>query len=63
MPSRVANLAEVARAYGADACVIDDPEKLDTTYLRALVRPRVPLVLDIRIDRTASLSAGTRSVG
>jgi len=63
MPSRVANLAEVARAYGADACVIDDADKLDMTYLRSLVRPRVPLVLDIRIDRTESLSAGTRSVG
>jgi acetolactate synthase-1/2/3 large subunit len=62
MPSHVANLADVARGYGADACVIDDPAQLDEERLRALVRPRVPLVLDIRIDRSESLS-GARSTG
>jgi thiamine pyrophosphate-dependent acetolactate synthase large subunit-like protein len=63
MPSRVANLADVARGYGADACVIDDPDLLDPVHLRSLVRPRAPLVLDIRIDRADSLSTDTRSAG
>jgi thiamine pyrophosphate-dependent acetolactate synthase large subunit-like protein len=60
---RVANLAAVARGYGADAAIIDRPALLEPSHLQSLTRRGVPLLLDIRIDREESLSASTRSAG
>jgi acetolactate synthase-1/2/3 large subunit len=61
LPKQVANLAAVARAYGADGHVIDSAAALAPERLRSLVRGPTPLVLDVRIDPSESLSDSTRS--
>ncbi len=61
LPKQVANLAAVARAYGADGHVIDSASGLAPERLRNLVRTHKPLVLDVRIDPSESLSDSTRS--
>lgn len=61
LPQAVADLATVARAYGADAVTIDRSEQLDADVLRSLPRKGVPLVLDVRVDPNESLSRATRS--
>jgi thiamine pyrophosphate-dependent acetolactate synthase large subunit-like protein len=61
LPKQVANLAAVARAYGADGHVIDSAAALAPEKLRGLVRGPTPLVLDVRIDPSESLSDNTRS--
>lgn len=49
------DIAGVARAIGAEAAIIERPNQILELGLGALAR-RVPVVLDIRIDRTISLS-------
>lgn len=61
LPETVANLAAVARGYGAEAEVVEHLEQLDAKRLRALRRRDRPLVLDIRIDPSENLSSSTRS--
>ncbi len=61
LPKQVADLAAVARGYGADGEVIDCAELLAPERLRSLARPGVPLVLDVRVDPSESLSDVTRS--
>ena len=63
LPSKVADIAAVARGYGADAHVVDDPAQLEAAVLRGHHRRGVPLVLDVRIDSSESLSRATRSGG
>jgi thiamine pyrophosphate-dependent acetolactate synthase large subunit-like protein len=59
--SRVTNIAEIARGYGADAHVIDQPSLLDPAHLKSLAREGVPLVLDVRIDPSEALSPLSRA--
>ncbi len=61
LPQRVANLAAVARGYGAAAEVIDHVDQLNEHSLNRLVRSNGPVVLDIRIDPSETLSTDTRS--
>lgn len=59
--SRVTNIAEIARGYGADAHVIDDASMLEPSNLQSLAREGVPLVLDVRIDPSEALSPLSRA--
>jgi acetolactate synthase-1/2/3 large subunit len=61
LPELAANLAAVARGYGADAELIDDVAQLGPARLRGLARRDVPLVLDIRTDPNEAMSIDTRS--
>ena len=61
LPRQIADIAAIARSYGADACRLDDEAALEPSRLRALARPGVPLVLDVRIDPRESLSRANRS--
>jgi acetolactate synthase-1/2/3 large subunit len=61
MPSRIADLAGVARAFGAVGVTIDSSEHLRPDRLRALWSPDRPVVLDVRVDARAALSVATRS--
>jgi acetolactate synthase-1/2/3 large subunit len=59
--SRISNIAEIARGYGADGHVIDDAALLEPAFLRGLARDGVPLVLDLRIDPSEALSPLSRA--
>jgi acetolactate synthase-1/2/3 large subunit len=59
--SRVTNIAEIARGYGADALVIDHPSLLEPSRLASHARDGVPLVLDVRIDPSEALSPLSRA--
>ena len=61
LPKRTADLAGVARELGAIGACIRTPEELEPARLRSLAGSGRPVVLDVRIDPTLSLSAGTRS--
>jgi acetolactate synthase-1/2/3 large subunit len=61
MPSRVADLAAVARGFGALATTIEKPEQLRSDALRELARAGQPVVLDIRIDASESFTAEGRA--
>jgi acetolactate synthase-1/2/3 large subunit len=61
LPSHVADLSGVARDFGAVGVRIEKPEDLDRERLRGLAGLGRPVVLDIRIDPSLSLSAATRS--
>jgi acetolactate synthase I/II/III large subunit len=61
LPARAANLAGVARELGALGACIRTPDDLDPRALRKLAERGRPLVLDVRIDPSTSLSAATRS--
>jgi acetolactate synthase-1/2/3 large subunit len=61
MPSHVADLAGVARSFGAVGVRIERPEDLDRERLRALAGLGRPVVLDIRIDPSLALSVESRS--
>jgi len=61
LPTTVADIAAIARSYGADAHRIDCDDQLAPEALRSLQRAGVPLVLDVRIDSSESLSRGARS--
>jgi acetolactate synthase-1/2/3 large subunit len=62
LPHRVADLAGVARAYGAEATVIEAQHQLSPVLLRSLHHRGRPLVLDFRTDREEVLSTRSRSV-
>lgn len=61
MPRDVADLAGVARGYGALGVRIETPDDLAPAALRRLAGRGRPLVLDIRVDPEESLSVETRS--
>jgi acetolactate synthase-1/2/3 large subunit len=61
LPHGVADIAGVARAFGAVGVRVETADHLAPTALRRLVSLRRPVVLDIRIDPTPSLSAHSRS--
>ncbi|MBK7578658.1 MAG: thiamine pyrophosphate-binding protein [Myxococcales bacterium] len=57
----VADYAATAQAIGAVGAKVATPEDLDPPALRALVKARLPVVLDVRIDASESLTPGTRA--
>jgi acetolactate synthase-1/2/3 large subunit len=61
LPTHVADLAGVARNFGALGIRIERPEDLDPARLRALSRRGRPLLLDIRIDPSLALSLESRT--
>ncbi|HEX4448359.1 MAG TPA: thiamine pyrophosphate-binding protein [Polyangiaceae bacterium] len=61
LPSHVADLAGVAREFGAVGVRIEQPEDLDPERLRALASLKRPVVLDVRVDTSLSLSVQSRS--
>lgn len=61
LPSRVAELAGVAREFGAVGHLVTGPEHLAPFTLRRLVASGRPVVLDVRIDPSLALSAASRS--
>jgi acetolactate synthase-1/2/3 large subunit len=61
MPSHVADLAGVARDFGAVGVRIERPEDLDCDRLRALANLGRPVVLDVRIDSSLALSVDSKS--
>lgn len=61
LPQHVADLAGVARDFGAIGVRIDEPQGLRPDKLKALARAGRPVVLDIRIDPSLALSVDSRS--
>jgi acetolactate synthase-1/2/3 large subunit len=61
LPSKVADIAEVARAMGARGVKIETPADLDVELLKRLSDHDGPVVLDVRIDPDFALSVGSRS--
>jgi thiamine pyrophosphate-dependent acetolactate synthase large subunit-like protein len=61
LPTHVADLAGVARDFGAVGVLIERPEDLEPEKLRALATLGRPVVLDVRIDPSLGLSANSRS--
>jgi acetolactate synthase-1/2/3 large subunit len=61
LPSEVADLAQVARGFGALGVRVERPGDLEPERLRGLASQGRPLVLDVRIDPTEALSVATRS--
>jgi acetolactate synthase-1/2/3 large subunit len=61
LPSRVADLAGVARAFGAVGVQVSSEHQLEANRLHKLVESGRPVVLDVRVDPRAALSISTRS--
>lgn len=61
MPSHVADLAGVARDFGAVGVRIETAANLERGRLRDLASLGRPVVLDVRIDTTLALSVESRS--
>lgn len=61
LPSRIADLAAVARGFGAEGVVIRDPAELGLDHLRQLASSGRPVLLDIRIDASESFTAESRA--
>ncbi len=61
LPARVADLAAVAKGFGAVSAIIRRPEELQPERLRRLTGSKQPVVLDIRIDATESLTSESRA--
>lgn len=61
MPEGPADLAAVARAYGAVGARVQTPMELDPERLRALASQRRPVLLDIRTDPRVALSPAGRN--
>ena len=61
MPSRVADLAGVAAAFGARSAIVRTPDELSVAALHAHRAASRPTVLDIRIDPSESLTAESRA--
>jgi acetolactate synthase-1/2/3 large subunit len=61
LPRVIADLAGVARSYGASAEIVERVDQMDAKRLRALRQRDRPLVLDIRIDPSECLSTRSRS--
>jgi acetolactate synthase I/II/III large subunit len=61
LPSHVADLAGVAREFGAIGVRIERPSDLDPARLRGLAAMGRPVLLDVRFDSSEALSVTTRS--
>lgn len=61
LPARIADLAAVARGFGAEAAVIRKPEDLKPERLRQWRGSTLPVVLDIRIDASESFTGESRA--
>ena len=61
MPTHVADLAGVARDFGAVGVRIERPEDLDRDRLRSLAKLGRPVILDVRLDASLALSVESRS--
>jgi acetolactate synthase-1/2/3 large subunit len=61
LPSHVADLAAVARGFGAEGVILRHPGDLRPELLRELTRRGRPVVLDIRIDPSESFTAESRA--
>lgn len=61
LPARVADLAMVARGFGAIGVTIERPEQLGAESLRAFAGSTRPVILDIRIDPSESFTAESRA--
>jgi acetolactate synthase-1/2/3 large subunit len=61
LPAHVADLAGVARDFGAVGVRIERPEDLDRERLQGLAALGRPVVLDVRIDPSLALSVESRS--
>ena len=61
MPERPADLAAVARAYGAVSARVETPADLEPERLRSLTESRRPVVLDIRTNPRVALSSTGRN--
>jgi acetolactate synthase-1/2/3 large subunit len=61
LPSHVADIAGVARSFGALGVRVEHEDDLAPEVLHSLARRGRPLVLDIRIDAAPVLSVGSRS--
>jgi len=61
LPTVVANLAGVASSFGAVGALVSEPADLEPGLLRQYAASGKPVLLDIRIDPSESLSKGTRS--
>lgn len=59
--SAVADFAAAAKSVGAIGMRLSRPDDLDAGSLRAAARLRRPVVLDVRIDASESLTPGTRA--
>jgi|HubBroStandDraft_6_1064221.scaffolds.fasta_scaffold121314_2 acetolactate synthase-1/2/3 large subunit len=61
LPTHVADLAGVARDFGAVGVLVEHPSDLEPEKLRRLAGLGRPVVLDVRIDPSLGLSAASRS--
>jgi acetolactate synthase I/II/III large subunit len=61
LPRHIADLAGVAREFGAVGVRVEAPEDLEPERLRELGRLGRPVVLDVRIDPSLALSVDSRS--
>jgi acetolactate synthase-1/2/3 large subunit len=61
LPSHVADLAAVARGFGAEGILVAHPDGLGADRLRELAAGGRPVVLDIRIDASESFTAESRA--
>ena len=61
LPQHVADLAGVAREFGAIGVRVDTPDDLRPERLQAAASQGRPVVLDIRIDPSLALSVESRS--
>ncbi|MGH7296640.1 MAG: thiamine pyrophosphate-binding protein, partial [Polyangiaceae bacterium] len=61
LPTHVADLAGVAREFGAVGARVETADDLRPERLRSLVERGRPLVLDVRIDPSQALSVESRS--
>jgi acetolactate synthase-1/2/3 large subunit len=61
LPSKIADIADVARALGAKGVKIEVPADLAVDNLKRIAAHDGPVVLDVRIDPEFALSVGSRS--
>lgn len=61
LPSQIADVAGVARHFGAAGVRVRSPHDLDPARLRELAASGRPLVLDVLVDPSAALSVTSRT--
>jgi acetolactate synthase-1/2/3 large subunit len=61
LPSRIADLAAVARGFGAVGVTVRQPEDLSVRRLRRYASSTRPVILDIRIDPSESFTSESRA--
>jgi acetolactate synthase-1/2/3 large subunit len=61
LPSRIADLAVVARGFGAVGLTVRQPGDLDPRRLRRFASTTRPVILDIRIDPSESFTGESRA--